>query len=38
MKNNDYFKKMPDLTKEFWKMFIIDALLSNNDRNDSNWD
>ena len=35
--NNDYFKKIPALKDHFWDMFIIDALISNNDRNDNNW-
>ena len=37
MKNNDYFKKIPELRERFWDMFIVDAFLSNNDRNDNNW-
>lgn len=37
MENNDYFKLLPKLKTHFWDMFIIDTLLSNNDRNDGNW-
>ncbi len=37
MDKNEYFKELPDLKKHFWKMFIIDALINNNDRNESNW-
>ena len=37
MNYNDYFKKMPELKDRFWDMFIVDAFLSNNDRNDNNW-
>lgn len=35
--NNTYFKKVPKLKDRFWDMFVIDAFLSNNDRNESNW-
>lgn len=37
MNHNDYFKKVPELKDRFWDMFIIDALISNNDRNEANW-
>ena len=37
MDKNKYFKELPDLKKHFWQMFIIDALINNNDRNESNW-
>ena len=37
MQNNPLFKKMPELKKRFWQMFIIDAFIDNNDRNNSNW-
>ena len=37
MDKNKYFKELPYLKKHFWKMFIIDALINNNDRNESNW-
>ncbi len=37
MNNNSYFKKVPKLKELFWDMFIVDAFISNNDRNDNNW-
>lgn len=37
MENNVYFKKMPELKERFWDMFIVDAFISNNDRNEGNW-
>lgn len=37
MDNNQYFKKLPELKTRFWEMFIIDALIGNNDRNENNW-
>ena len=37
MNNNSYFAKMPELKMRFWDMFVVDALISNNDRNDNNW-
>ena len=37
MANNQYFKKVPELKTRFWDMFVIDALISNNDRNEANW-
>lgn len=37
MDNNQYFKKLPKLKTRFWEMFIIDALIGNNDRNENNW-
>ncbi len=37
MENNPYFKKVPELKDRFWDMFIIDALINNNDRNEGNW-
>lgn len=37
MENNPYFKSIPELKQRFWDMFIIDALISNNDRNEGNW-
>ncbi len=37
MDNNHYFKKVPELKTRFWDMFVIDALISNNDRNEANW-
>ncbi len=37
MDNNIYFKENPLLKERFWDMFVIDALISNNDRNEGNW-
>ena len=37
MDNNDYFKKVPELKDRFWDMFVIDAFINNNDRNEGNW-
>lgn len=37
MNENYYFKEVPELRKRFWDMFVIDALIFNNDRNDNNW-
>ena len=37
MDNNQYFKDIPSLKKHFWDMFIVDAFINNNDRNDNNW-
>lgn len=37
MDKNPYFKSIPELKERFWDMFIIDAFINNNDRNESNW-
>lgn len=37
MEENPYFKAIPKLKERFWDMFIVDALISNNDRNEGNW-
>ena len=37
MDNNYYFSKVPKLKERFWDMFIVDALINNNDRNVANW-
>lgn len=37
MDNNPLFKQLPNLKDRFWDMFIIDALIGNNDRNNGNW-
>lgn len=37
IENNPYFKKIPNLKLHFWDMFIIDAFINNNDRNEGNW-
>lgn len=37
IKQNPYFKSIPELKERFWDMFIVDAFISNNDRNEGNW-
>lgn len=37
MENNPYFKSIKELKMRFWDMFVIDAFLGNNDRNEGNW-
>ena len=37
MEENPYFKSIPELKMRFWDMFVIDAFISNNDRNEGNW-
>ena len=37
MEENPYFKSIPELKDRFWDMFVIDAFISNNDRNEGNW-
>ncbi len=37
MDNNEKFVEVPELKMRFWDMFIIDAFISNNDRNEGNW-
>ena len=37
MDNNPLFLKDKSLKKRFWDMFIVDALIGNNDRNNGNW-
>ena len=37
MNNNHYFQENPKLVDRFWDMFIMDAFLANNDRNENNW-
>ncbi len=37
MEENKYFKSIPELKERFWDMFIIDAFIGNNDRNEGNW-
>lgn len=37
MDKNPYFKSIPELSQRFWDMFVIDAFISNNDRNEGNW-
>ncbi len=37
MEENPYFKSIPELKTRFWDMFVIDAFIGNNDRNEGNW-
>ncbi len=37
MEENDYFIDNPKLKDRFWDMFVIDAFIGNNDRNNGNW-
>lgn len=37
MEENPYFKSISELKERFWDMFVIDAFISNNDRNEGNW-
>lgn len=37
MEENPYFKTTPKLKERFWDMFVVDAFVSNNDRNEGNW-
>lgn len=37
MENNPRFLEHPELKERFWDMFIVDALIGNNDRNNENW-
>lgn len=37
MEKNNYFKNIPDLKIRFWDMFVVDAFISNHDRNEGNW-
>lgn len=37
MDKNPYFKLYPELKQRFWDMFVIDAFINNNDRNEGNW-
>lgn len=37
MENNPRFIECPELKERFWDMFVVDALIGNNDRNNGNW-
>jgi len=37
MNNNSIFLSHPELKTRFWDMFVIDAFIGNNDRNEGNW-
>ena len=35
--NQDNLKSIPGVLERFWDMFVIDAFIGNNDRNNGNW-
>lgn len=37
IRNHVAFKKLPDFEDHFWKMFIVDAIIGNGDRNNGNF-
>lgn len=37
IENNDTLKKIEGVKERFWDMFVVDAFISNNDRNNGNW-
>lgn len=37
IKYNDIMSKVPDIEKRFWDMVVVDALINNTARNDSDW-
>ena len=37
MNENSTFREMPELKSRFWNMFVVDALIGNNNRNNGNW-
>lgn len=37
LEKNYYFNLIPAIKMRFWDMFIVDAFISNNDRNEGNW-
>ncbi len=37
MDSNELFKQLPELKERFWDMFVVDAFIGNNDRNNGNW-
>lgn len=37
MENHPILKDLPEIKERFWDMFIVDALIGNNDRNNGNW-
>ena len=37
LEKNYYFNLIPAIKTRFWDMFIVDAFISNNDRNEGNW-
>jgi len=37
IKGQDELNLLPGITERFWDMFVIDAFIGNNDRNNGNW-
>lgn len=37
MENHRILKDLPGVKERFWDMFVVDALIGNNDRNNGNW-
>lgn len=37
LNNHPIFLKNPELKQRFWDMFVVDALIGNNDRNNGDW-
>lgn len=37
LNNHPLFLKNPELKQRFWDMFVVDALIGNNDRNNGDW-
>ena len=37
IKEHPFLQDVPGVTEHFWNMFVIDALIGNTDRNNSNW-
>lgn len=37
VREHHMFKQVPNCEERFWQMFIVDAIIGNKDRNDSNW-
>lgn len=37
LNNHPLFLKNPELKQRFWDMFVVDALIGNNDRNNKDW-
>lgn len=37
MEQHPFLKDIPNLQERFWDMFVVDALIGNGDRNNTNW-
>ena len=37
MQQHPFLQNIPDLKERFWDMFVVDALIGNGDRNNTNW-